>query len=200
MDEQHETVARSALAETGVVETTPTAWSDADVEEPGPYDDARQRNWLITGVIFAVTAAVAGLAGLGAYVFLRQPKSPAVPVVTSTITATPITLPTTTVRIAPPPVTVAPTTTYAPNPGELTPMQKYDQQFIVKMDADARAEGSSITNVDVLIYRAHQTCTKLRAGYIDSDLAQQLIDEFQVSPTIANALVHNAMTSYPNCP
>ncbi|CPR79178.1 hypothetical protein PP568_18535 [Mycobacteroides abscessus] len=66
---------RALLDETAVAEAHPTAWADSDVEEPALYDDSDRRNWLISGVVFAVTAAVAALAAGGAYVFLRQSRT-----------------------------------------------------------------------------------------------------------------------------
>ncbi|WP_078278591.1 DUF732 domain-containing protein [Mycobacteroides franklinii] len=94
MEEQEPTmVSPAALAETGAVDIEPTAWSDTDeIEEPEPYDDSGRRNWLISGVIFAATAAIAGLVALGAYIFLGQDQKPATPTVspsTTTITAQP---------------------------------------------------------------------------------------------------------------
>lgn len=60
-DEQEPTRASpTALAETGVVEITPAAWSDSDeIDDIDPYEDPVRRNWLISGAIFAATAAVA---------------------------------------------------------------------------------------------------------------------------------------------
>ncbi|OHT87136.1 hypothetical protein [Mycobacteroides saopaulense] len=108
MEEQEPTmVSPAALAKTGVVETAPTAWSDTDeLEEPEPYDDPRRRNWLISGVIFAATAAVAGLAAGGAYVFLHQDRTPAPQPVTTTVVESK--------ALPPAPTTAPPPTTRAP--------------------------------------------------------------------------------------
>lgn len=109
MEEQEPTmVAPAALANTGIVETEPTAWSDTDeIEEPAPYVDDSRRDWLIPVVLLTVAAAVGVLACAGAYVYLStKPTPPApTPVVVSTVTA------------APPPAPIAvppPTTTRAP--------------------------------------------------------------------------------------
>lgn len=115
MEEQEPTkVSPAALAETGVVETAPTAWSETEeIEEPEPYDDPRRRNWLISGVIFAATAAVAGLAAGGAYVFLHQDRTPPAPQPVTTTVVESKALPPPVVQT--PPVTVhPPTTTRAP--------------------------------------------------------------------------------------
>ncbi|CPX29786.1 Bacteriophage protein [Mycobacteroides abscessus] len=111
MEEQEPTmVSPAALAETGVVETAPTAWSETEeLGEPEPYDDPRRRNWLISGVIFAATAAVAGLAAGGAYVFLHQDRTPPAPQPATTTALESKALP------PPTPATVhPPTTTRAP--------------------------------------------------------------------------------------
>lgn len=110
MEEQEPTmVSPAALAETGVVETAPTAWSDTDeIEEPEPYDDPRRRNWLISGVIFAATAAVAGLAAGGAYVFLHQDRTPPAPQPVTTTVVESKALPPPAPTTAPPPTTRAP--------------------------------------------------------------------------------------------
>jgi hypothetical protein len=115
MDEQEPTmVSPAALAETGVVEVEPTAWSETDeLGEPEPYDNPARRNWLISGVIFAATAAVAGLAAGGAYVFLHQDRTPPAPQpVTTTVVES---------KAPPPPVVPPPppTTTRASAPIEL---------------------------------------------------------------------------------
>ncbi|OHU51582.1 hypothetical protein BKG82_22925 [Mycobacteroides chelonae] len=101
MDEREPTmVSPAALAETGVVEVEPTAWSETEEFEPEPFDDSRRRNWLISGVIFAATAAVAGLAAGGAYVFLHQDRTPPTPqLVTATVVES---------KTLPPPVAVPP--------------------------------------------------------------------------------------------
>lgn len=110
MDEQEPTmVSPAALAETGVVETAPTAWSDTnEIDEPELYDDPRRRNWLISGVVFVATAAVAGLAAGGAYVFLHQDRtSPAPQPVTTTVVESKALPP-------PAPTTASPPTARAP--------------------------------------------------------------------------------------
>lgn len=202
MDEQEPTmVSPAALAETGVVEVEPTAWSETDeIEEPEPYDNPARRNWLISGVIFAATAAVAGLAAGGAYVFMREERAPVAPLTSTTQPQIPVALP--------PPVTVttvipAPSTqtlsTQAAKP-PLVDMAKYDQKYVASMQPFAAAEGSQITDPELLIFRAHQTCAKLQSGYTDGALAQQLMTEFDLTATMAAAMVRNAMAIYPNCP
>ncbi|WP_154021766.1 DUF732 domain-containing protein [Mycobacteroides abscessus] len=67
--------AAAASAETGVSGTADheAAWSRADEYEMEAFtDDTGRRNWLISGVIFTATLALAGLAALGAYVFLGE--------------------------------------------------------------------------------------------------------------------------------
>lgn len=197
MDEQEPTmVSPAALAETGVVEVEPTAWSETEEFDPEPFDDSRRRNWLISGVIFAATAAVAGLAAGGAYVFMREERAPVVPLTSTTQPQIPVTLP--------PPVTV---TTVIPAPSTQTlstqappNMAKYDQKYVASMQPFAAAEGSQITDPGLLIFRAHQTCAKLQSGYTDGALAQQLMTEFNLTATMAAAMVRNAMAIYPNCP
>ncbi len=194
MKEQEPTmVSPAALAETGVVEVEPTAWSETEElePEPEPYDNPARRNWLISGVIFAATAAVAGLAAGGAYVFMHRTESPVAQAPATTTVVTQLQAPPVTVT------TVVPTT--APPPKPLS-MAKYDELFLASMRTHAKLEGAQITDPDVLVYRAHQTCAKLQSGYTDGALAQQLIEEFGLTATLANALVRTAMLTYPNCP
>ncbi|SPX87627.1 DUF732 domain-containing protein [Mycobacteroides abscessus] len=205
MDEQEPTmVSPAALAETGVVETAPTAWSDTDeIDEPEPYDDPRRRNWLISGVVFVATAAIAGLAAGGAYVFLHQDQ-PEAPAVSAPVQSSPTTQPKMTAAPLPPPVTV---TTVVPIPSvkaqqPLPParMAQYDQMYVARMQPFAAAEGSQITDPSLLVFRAHQTCAKLQSGFTDGALAQQLMEEFDLTANMAAAIVRNAMATYPNCP
>ncbi|AGM28127.1 DUF732 domain-containing protein [Mycobacteroides abscessus subsp. abscessus] len=123
MEEQEPTmVSPTALAETGVVETAPTAWSETEeIEEPEPYDDPRRRNWLISGVIFAATAAVAALAAGGGYVFIQQDRAetstaataaPPPPVISSSVLLPPTPIPPVPPKALQPP----PTTLLAPQP------------------------------------------------------------------------------------
>lgn len=137
MEEQKPTkVSPAALAETGVVETAPTAWSDTDeLEEPEPYDDPRRRNWLISGVIFAATAAVAGLVAGGAYVFFGQSPKPTTP-------------PTTTVVAEPPKVVAA------------DPKSPVDDAYL----ADVFSQGIPVSDVNrgSLIQMGQATCVTHR--------------------------------------
>lgn len=110
-DEQEPTRASpTALAETGVVEITPAAWSDSDeIDDIDPYEDPVRRNWLISGAIFAATAAVAGLAAGGAFVFLRQERGKT-SVTTSTVLIASPPAPTSAVVLPPPPTQSRPPT------------------------------------------------------------------------------------------
>ncbi|MEC4836832.1 hypothetical protein R2362_20055 [Mycobacteroides chelonae] len=106
-------VSPAALAETGVVENAPTAWSDTDeIEEPAPYVDDSRRDWLIPVVLLTVATAVGVLASAGAYVYLSTKPTPPAPAVVSTVTAAPPPAPT--APTAPPP-----TATRAPSPIQL---------------------------------------------------------------------------------
>lgn len=178
MEEQEPTmVSPAALAETGVVETEPTAWSDTDeIEEPAPHDDSR-RNWLISGVIFAATAAVAGLAAGGAYVFIHEPQS-GLPAASSTTTAS--------LAAAPPPVIVAVT----PNP------MNYDQALLDRLTA----KGWKIANFDKVIGAARITCNLLRKGNSPAHAAQLYAEATANTPDDSEAFVETVMAVYPNCP
>lgn len=108
-------VSPAALAETGAVETAPTAWSDTDeIEEPSPYVDDSRRDWLIPVVLLTVATAVGVLASAGAYVYLNTKPTPPppVPAVVRTVTAAPPPAP---IAAPPPP----PTVTRAPAPIQL---------------------------------------------------------------------------------
>ncbi|SIB00405.1 hypothetical protein [Mycobacteroides abscessus] len=104
----------AALADTGMAGAVPAAWSDSDdIDELEPYDDFGRRNWLISGIVFGATAAVACLAAGGAYVFLREGphETPAIgsPIPPSSVIAPKVTAP-------PPAPPTPPVTTVSPAP------------------------------------------------------------------------------------
>src|SRR5437762_2373981 len=83
------------------------------------------------------------------------------------------------------------------NPEGVSPqlMAVYDRQFVANMQPHMQAVGSSVEDADLMAFRAHQTCAKLQQGYTDGSLAQQLMTEFGLVPSLANAFVRTAMAT-----
>ncbi|KPG17383.1 hypothetical protein AN910_04405 [Mycobacteroides immunogenum] len=148
-------VSPASLAETGVVDTTePTAWSDTeDLGEVEPYSHPSRANWLISGVIFAATAALAGLAVGGAYVFLGQdppdgPSAGSTIATTSAITTT----------AAAPPLPAAPT------PPPPTPVMLPTRGGIVYVGTQSRRTACEVTPGSVTCNVQFVVSTPIRYG------------------------------------
>lgn len=189
------------------------AWGLAD--EPDEPESHRLTPGRITTAAVAASLTLLTIAGALAWQHLRVEEAPAATTATTSMvpatmtTVSPVAAP----PPAPPPVTITtvvvqapPTTaqTQAPvaNTGGISPqlMAVYDRQFVANMQPHMQAVGSSVEDADLMAFRAHQTCAKLQQGYTDGALTQQLMTEFGLVPSLANAFVRTAMATYPDCP
>lgn len=205
--------AQTELAPSSSETEAVTAWALDDAEEWAP--PRRLTPALVTAGAVAASLTLVAVAGVIAWQHLRVEETAVVAAESTMVPATmtseappsrpPAPPP------SPPPVTVTtvvvqapPTQTQAPaaNPGAISPqlMAVYDRQFIANMQPHMQAVGSVVEDADLMAYRAHQTCAKLQQGHTDGALAQQLMTEFGLVPSLANAFIRTAMMTYPNCP
>ena len=126
--------------------------------------------------------------------YLAAPTAVAQPS-TVTVQAAPTTI---TVRAAPEPETT--TVRVTPEPSSeaiVAPLSEatYDQRFLDRM----RSLGYTITDQQLALRNAHESCRLFRQGESPSQVDQQLSTSMGASMIDAMQLVSSAMLSYPNC-
>ena len=126
--------------------------------------------------------------------YLAAPTAVAQPS-TVTVQAAPTTI---TVRAAPEPETT--TVRVTPEPSSeaiVAPLSEatYDQRFLDRM----RSLGYTITDQQLALRNAHESCRLFRQGESPSQVDQQMSTSMGASMIDAMQLVSSAMLSYPNC-
>jgi hypothetical protein len=195
------------VAPTLLAPPTQLAWSSEPVVYP------RRRSWPAAYVaVAALVVCVLLLAGVLVIVALIMRPQPtasapstvltqAVPAAsmpppvtyTSTVQAAPTTITveappaeTTTVRAAPP----------SPKPAA-APLSEsvYDQRFLASM----RSLGYRVTNEQLALSYAHETCQLFRLGETPDEVNRQIAAKSGANMTDVLQLTSSAMLSYPNC-